>query len=105
MRLLLMNREEESHPMTEVTTVGLDVAKSVFQVHGVHASGKPVIWRSLRPSQVPPIFEKLPPCLVGISAARIKESRSTPRSNGSFSKVSATASPSQTLAHWSERVP
>jgi transposase len=54
--------------MSEVTTVGLDVAKSVFQVHGVDASGKPVIRRQLRRGQVLPFFEKLPPCLVGIEA-------------------------------------
>jgi len=54
--------------MKEVTTIGLDLAKSVFQVHGVDASGKPVIRRQLKRSQVLAFFRKLPPCLVGMEA-------------------------------------
>ena len=54
--------------MSEVTTIGLDLAKSVFQVHGVDASGKTVIRRQLRRRQVLPVFKKLPACLVGIEA-------------------------------------
>ncbi len=54
--------------MNEVITIGLDLAKSVFQVHGVDASGKTVIRRQLRRGQVLPFFKKLPPCLVGIEA-------------------------------------
>ena len=54
--------------MTEVITIGLDLAKSVFQVHGVDASGKPVIRRQFRRRQVLPFFKKLPPCLVGMEA-------------------------------------
>ena len=54
--------------MSEVTTIGLDLAKSVFQVHGVDASGKPIIRRQLRRRQVLTFFKKLPPCLVGMEA-------------------------------------
>jgi len=54
--------------MTEVTTIGLDLAKSVFQVHGVDTSGKPVIRRQLRRRQVLAFFKKLAPCLVGLEA-------------------------------------
>ncbi len=54
--------------MTEVTTIGLDLAKNVFQVHGVDASGKTVIRRQLRRGQVLSFFRKLPPCLVGMEA-------------------------------------
>ena len=54
--------------MSEVTTIGLDLAKSVFQVHGVDASGRAVIRRQLRRRQVLAFFGKLPPCLVGIEA-------------------------------------
>ncbi len=54
--------------MNEVITIGLDLAKSVFQVHGVDGSGKPVIRRQLRRRQVLPFFKKLPPCLVGLEA-------------------------------------
>ncbi len=54
--------------MTEITTIGVDLAKNVFQVHGVDASGKPVIRRQLRRGQVLPFFKKQPPCLVGMEA-------------------------------------
>src|SRR5512143_1860303 len=52
----------------QITTIGLDLAKSVFQVHGVDATGQAVVRKSLRRSQVLPFFAKLPPCLVGIEA-------------------------------------
>ena len=54
--------------MQAVTTIGLDIAKSVFQVHGVDAHGNLVVRRQLRRRQVVPFFEKLPPCLVGLEA-------------------------------------
>ena len=54
--------------MTEVTTIGLDIAKSVFQVHGVGADGTVVVRRRLRRAQVLAFFEKQASCLVGIEA-------------------------------------
>ncbi len=54
--------------MTEVSTIGLDLAKNVFQVHGVDEAGETVLRRQLRRSQVVPFFEKLSGCLVGIEA-------------------------------------
>src|SRR5471030_1503186 len=54
--------------MQAITTIGLDIAKSVFQVHGVAADGKVVIRRQLKRRYVLAFFEKLPPCLVGIEA-------------------------------------
>ena len=54
--------------MSEVITVGLDIAKHVFQVHGVDACGKAVVRRRLRRSEVLDFFEALEPCLVGIEA-------------------------------------
>ena len=54
--------------MQTVTTIGLDIAKSVFQVHGVDAAGQVVIRRQLKRRQVLAFFEKLPPCLIGIEA-------------------------------------
>jgi len=54
--------------MTEVSTIGLDLAKNVFQVHGVDVAGETVIRRQLRRRQVLPFFRKQPPCLVGIEA-------------------------------------
>ena len=54
--------------MQVVTTVGLDIAKSVFQVHGVDSAGQVVIRRQLKRRYVLAFFEKLPACLVGIEA-------------------------------------
>lgn len=52
----------------EITTVGLDLAKSIFQVHAVDGAGAVVVRKALRRSQVMSFFTKLPPCLVGIEA-------------------------------------
>jgi transposase len=54
--------------MQTVTTIGLDIAKSVFQVHGIDAEGKVVIRRQLKRRYVLAFFRGLPPCLVGIEA-------------------------------------
>jgi transposase len=54
--------------MQAITTIGLDIAKSVFQVHGVDAQGGVVIRRQLKRRFVLAFFQKLPPCLVGIEA-------------------------------------
>jgi transposase len=54
--------------MQTKTTIGLDIAKSVFQVHGVDAGGQVVIRRQLKRRHVLAFFQKLPSCLVGIEA-------------------------------------
>ena len=54
--------------MNEVIMVGVDLAKNVFQVHGVDAAGGAVIRRQLRRSRVLPFFEKRRRCLVGMKA-------------------------------------
>ena len=54
--------------MQAITVVGLDIAKSVFQVHGVNAHGSVVIRRQLKRRYVVAFFKKLPPCLIGIEA-------------------------------------
>src|SRR5215475_8433832 len=54
--------------MQAISTIGLDIAKSVFQVHGVDAAGQVVIRRQLKRRQVLAFFQKLSPCLVGIEA-------------------------------------
>jgi transposase len=54
--------------MQTITTIGLDIAKSVFQVHGVDAAGEVVIRRQLKLRYVLAFFQKLPRCLVGIEA-------------------------------------
>jgi transposase len=54
--------------MQAVTTIGLDIAKSVFQIHGVDAAGNVIVRRQLKRRYVLPFFQKLPPCLIGIEA-------------------------------------
>ncbi len=52
----------------EIRTVGLDLAKNVFQVHAIGDTGEVIVRRSLRRAQVIPFFSKLPPCLIGMEA-------------------------------------
>jgi transposase len=52
----------------QVTTIGLDIAKNVFQVHGIDAAEKVVVRKQLRRSQVIAFFASLPPCLIGMEA-------------------------------------
>jgi transposase len=54
--------------MQAITTIGLDIAKSVFQVHGVDPAGEVIIRRQLKRRSVLAFFQKLAPCLVGIEA-------------------------------------
>src|SRR5687767_14238729 len=54
--------------MQAVKTIGLDIAKSVFQVHGVDAEGRVIVRRQLKRRYVLAFFQKLSPCLVGIEA-------------------------------------
>lgn len=54
--------------MKEITTIGLDLAKSVFQIHGVNDLGEVVMRKRLRRGQVLAFFADLPPCLVGMEA-------------------------------------
>jgi transposase len=54
--------------MQAVKTIGLDIAKSIFQVHGVNADGQVVIRRKLKRRYVLAFFEKLPTCLIGMEA-------------------------------------
>jgi transposase len=52
----------------QVTTIGLDIAKNVFQVHGIDAAEKVVVKKQLRRNKLMAFFKKLPPCLIGIEA-------------------------------------
>jgi transposase len=54
--------------MQAPTTIGLDIAKSVFQVHGIDAEGNVTLRRRVKRRYVLAFFQKLPPCLVGIEA-------------------------------------
>ena len=52
----------------QVTTIGLDIAKNVFQVHGIDAKENVVVRKQLRRGQVIAFFKALPPCLIGMEA-------------------------------------
>lgn len=54
--------------MVDARVIGLDIAKSVFQLHGVDAAGATVLQKRLTRARLLPFFEKLPRCLVGIKA-------------------------------------
>jgi hypothetical protein len=54
--------------MEQITTIGLDLAKHVFQIHGVDGAGKMLVRTQLRRAAVLRFFEGLPPCLVGMEA-------------------------------------
>ncbi len=54
--------------MSEVTTIGLDLAKNVFQVHGADGSGHAVLRKKLRRDQTLSFFSQMPPCLVAMEA-------------------------------------
>ena len=51
-----------------ITTVGIDLAKWLFQVHGVDARGKVLLRKRLKRSQVIPFFSQFAPCLIGMEA-------------------------------------
>ena len=54
----------------KITTIGIDLAKNVFQVHGADASGRAVLRKRLRRAQIPDFFANLPKCVVGIEATQ-----------------------------------
>jgi len=55
--------------LSSVTIVGLDLAKHVFQVHGVDASGRVVVAKAIRRNKLLEFFASLPACLVGLEAS------------------------------------
>ena len=59
----------------QVTTIGLDLAKSVFQVHAVDEQGRVVVRKALRRAQVLQFFARLPSCLVGMEACGLRTLR------------------------------
>jgi len=54
--------------MQAIKTIGLDIAKSIFQLHGVDADGQVVIRCKLKRRYVLAFFQKVPPCLIGMEA-------------------------------------
>jgi transposase len=114
--------------MQGVTTVGLDIGKSVFQVHGVNAAGNVLIRRQLKRRYVLKFFPKLPPCLVGIEAcatshrwsrelqaightvrlmppAHVKPCVKRQKNDLPTPRRSAKRSPDQTCGSWRQRPP
>ena len=63
----------------QITTIGLDIAKNVFQAHGIDAAEKVLVRKQLRRSQVLAFFEALPPCLVGMEACATAHIRCAPQ--------------------------
>lgn len=60
--------EPRGAPTTTITTVGIDLAKNVFQVHGIDEHGKAVLKKQLRRDQMAAFFVNLPVCLIGMEA-------------------------------------
>jgi hypothetical protein len=80
--------------MQTVSTIGLDIAKSLFQVHGIDAAGQVVIRRQLKRRYLLAFFEKLPPCLAATSSRLLG-----PRSiSGSVATLAAMRRARQPLA-------
>jgi transposase len=65
---VVVDLKQRGPSMNEISTIGLDLAKNVFQVHGVDASGRIVVRRQLRRGAVEPFFALLPRCIVGMEA-------------------------------------
>jgi len=64
----LLQCQQRGPSLEQVTTIGLDIAKRVFQVHGVDGSGVVVLRRQPKRGQVVRFFAKLPGCLIGLEA-------------------------------------
>jgi transposase len=64
----MFNHQREGEVMNNVTTVGIDLAKNVFSVHGVDASGREVLRRTVRREQRAPLVARWPACLIGMEA-------------------------------------
>jgi transposase len=66
--MVVEDHQQRGPSMSEITTVGLDLAKNVFQVHGIDATGTAVLRKRLRRGQVLAFFARLPRCLIGMEA-------------------------------------
>src|SRR5215469_1750789 len=77
----------------QITTIGLDIAKNVFQVHGIDAAEKVVVRKQLRRGQVMKFFEALSPCLVGMEACATAHywAQTTYRSGSLLSRTACDA--------------
>ena len=66
--VVLIRNQQRGPPMGKISMIGLDLAKNVFQIHGIDAEGKVVLQRQLRRGQMEKFFAKLPPTVVGMEA-------------------------------------
>jgi transposase len=66
--VVVKDHQQREPSMGDITTIGLDLAKSVFQVHAIDEAGKVMLRKLLRRSQVLAFFARVPPCLVGLEA-------------------------------------
>jgi transposase len=68
-KLVVSIRNQQRGPsMAKISMIGIDLAKNVFQIHGIDAAGKVVLRRQLRRGQMEKFFAKLPPIVVGMEA-------------------------------------
>jgi transposase len=67
-RVIVRDESHERAVHMQISTIGIDLAKNVFQVHGVDAAEKLVLKKQLRRSQLLEFFSKLSPCLIGMEA-------------------------------------
>src|SRR5262245_55301881 len=67
-RVIVVDESHEGAVQMQVNTIGIDLAKNVFQVHGVDAAEEPVLKKQLRRGQMLEFLRHLPPCLVGMEA-------------------------------------
>jgi len=65
---LINHLNREGALTMKITTVGIDLAKNVFQVHGIDERGKVLVKKQLRRDQMAVFFTNLPPCLIGMEA-------------------------------------
>jgi hypothetical protein len=68
--VIVVNESHQGAVHMQIATIGLDIAKNVFQVHGIDAAEKVAVRKQLRRGQMLAFFKALPPCLVGMEAAR-----------------------------------
>ena len=68
--MIVVNESHQGGGPVQVTTIGLDIAKNVFQVHAIDTAEKVVVRKQLRRSQVVEFFKALPACLVGNGSLR-----------------------------------
>jgi hypothetical protein len=66
--VIVVNESQQGSVHMQIKTIGLDIAKNVFQVHGIDAAEKVVVRKQLRRSQMLAFFKLLPPCLIGMEA-------------------------------------